>query len=78
MPGELLDHINLIVETPNGSGGTVLFRWLWLESEYITVKLVLENNDCLKLPVYREERTSVNLSVAELAKKNLTFLVYRN
>lgn len=52
--------------------------WSPTTAEYITVKFVLENNDCLKQPVYREEWTSVNLSVAELAEKNLTFLVYRN
>lgn len=47
--------------------------WSPTRAKYITVKLVLENNDLLKLTVCREERTSVNLSVSELAKKNLTF-----
>lgn len=29
--------------------------WSPTTAEYITVKFVLENNDCLKQPVYREE-----------------------
>lgn len=42
-PRELLDHINLNVQTPDGSGGTLLFRWLSLDTGgNITGKLFYE------------------------------------
>jgi len=32
-PGELLNHINLNVQTPDGSGGITLFIWLSLDTD---------------------------------------------
>lgn len=40
-PEELLDHITLNVQTPDGSGGTLLFRWLLSNTDgNITWKLL--------------------------------------
>ena len=39
--GELLDHINLNIQKPDGSGGTPLFRWLSLDTDGNTTEKLL-------------------------------------